>query len=46
MSGAYEKHLRTGHASLDIVLAFTVQYNNIQTGELLNADAPEHQDSD
>ena len=45
-SGAYEKHLRTAQASLDIVLASTVQYNNIQTGELLNADASEHQDSD
>ena len=45
-SGAYEKHLRTAHASLDIVLASTVQYNNIQTGELLNADASERQDSD
>jgi len=45
-SGAYEKHLRTAHASRDIVLASTVQYNNIQTGELLNADASERQDSD
>ena len=45
-SGAYEKHLRTAHASLDIVLTSTVQYNNIQTGELLNANMSEHQDSD
>jgi len=45
-SGAYEKHLQTAHASVDIVLASTVQYNNIQTGELLNADARERQDSD
>ena len=45
-SGAYEKHLRTAHASLDIVLASTVQYNNIQTGKLLNADASECKDSD
>ena len=45
-SGAYEKHLRTVHVSLDIVLASTVQYNNIQTGELLNTDASEHQNSD
>jgi len=45
-SGAYEKHLRTAHASLHIVLGSTVQYNNIQTGELLNADASERQDSD
>jgi len=34
------------HASLDIVLASTVQYNNIQTGGLLNVDASERQDSD
>jgi len=45
-SGAYEKHERTAHASLDIVLASTVQYNNIQTGELLKADTSEGQDSD
>jgi len=45
-SGAYEKHLRTAHTSLDIVLASTVQYNNIQTFELLNADASECQHSD
>jgi len=45
-SGAYEKHLRTAHASLDIVLASTVQYNTIQTDELLNPDASERQDSD
>jgi len=45
-SSAYEKHLRTAQASLAIVLASTVQYNNIQTGELLNADASERQDSD
>ena len=32
--------------SLDIVLASRVQYNNIQTGELLNANASERQDSD
>ena len=44
-SGAYEKHLRTAHASLDIVLS-TEQYNNIQTGELLHADTSERQDSD
>ena len=46
MSDAYEKHLRTAHASLDIVLPSTIQYNNIHTGELLNADATERQDSD
>jgi len=45
-SGAYEKHLRTAHARLDIVLASNVQYNNIETGELLNTDASERQDSD
>jgi len=33
-------------ASLDIVLASTVQYNNLQTGELHNADGTEGQDSD
>jgi len=45
-SRAYKKHLRTAHASLDILLASTIQYNNLQTGELLNADASECQDSD
>jgi len=45
-SGVYEKHLRTSQASLNIVLASTVQYNNIQRGELRNADASECQDSD
>ena len=45
-SAAYEKHLRTAHASLDIVLASTVQYNNIETGELLNPDVREGQDFD
>ena len=44
-SGAYEKHLRTAHATLDIVLTCTVQYNNIQTGELLNTDVRKRQDS-
>jgi len=34
------------HATLDIVLASTVQYKNIHTGELLNADASERHDSD
>ena len=45
-SGSYEKHLWTGHASLDIVLASIVQYNNIQTGELLDPDVRERQDLD
>ena len=40
--------MQTAHASLNIVLASTVQYNNIQTGELLNvnSDVRERQDSD
>lgn len=45
-SGAYEKHLRTAHASLDIVLASTVQYINTETGVLHIPDANERQDSD
>jgi len=45
-SGAYEKHLRTAHASLDILHASTLQYNNIQIAELLNADARKRLDSD
>jgi len=39
-------NLRTADTSLDIVLASTLQYNNIVTGELHNADASERQDSD
>jgi len=46
MSGAYEKHLRTAHAGLDIVLASTVQYINIEPGVLHNPDASGRQDSD
>ena len=46
MSGAYEKHLRTAHAGLDIVLASTVQYINIEPGVLHNHDASGRQDSD
>ena len=45
-SSGYEKHLQTAHASLDIVLVSTLQYNNIQRGELLNAEGSERQDSD
>jgi len=45
-SGAYVKHLRTAYASLEIVLASTLQYNNIQTGELLNTDVSDRPDSD
>ena len=46
MTGAYEKHLRTAHAGLDIVLASTVQYINIEPGVSHNPDASERQDSD
>jgi len=46
MSGAYEKQLRTAHAGLDIVLASTVQYINIEPGVLHNPDASRRQDSD
>jgi len=46
ISGAYEKHLRTAHAGLDIVLASTVQYINIEPGVLHNRDASRRQDSD
>jgi len=46
MSGAYEKHLRTAHTGLDIVLASTVQYINIEPGVLHNPDASGRQDSD
>jgi len=46
MSGAYEKHLRTAHAGLDIVLASTIQYINIEPSVLHNHDARGRQDSD
>jgi len=46
MSGAYEKHLRTAYTGLDIVLASTVQYINIEPGVLHNGDASGRQDSD
>jgi len=45
MSGAYEKHLRTAHAGLDIVLASTVQYINIEPRVLHNPDPSGRQDS-
>jgi len=45
-SGAYEKHLRTAHAGLDIVLASTVQDINMESSVSRNSDASEHQDSD
>jgi len=52
-SGAYEKHLRTAHANLDIVLASTVGYpsygdiiNDVETSILHHSEASELQDSD
>jgi len=44
-SGAYEKHLRTAHAGLDIVLASTVQYINMESSVSHNPDASERLDS-
>ena len=45
-SDAYQKHLRTAHAGLDIVLASTVQYINMESSVSHNPDASERQDSD
>jgi len=45
MSGAYEKHLRTAHAGLDIVLASTIQFINIEPRVLHNPDGRGGQDS-
>jgi len=45
-SGAYEKHLRTAHAGLDIVLASTVQYINMESSVSDNPDASKRPDSD
>jgi len=45
-SGASEKHLPTEHAGLDIVLASTVQYINMESSVSPNPDASEPQDSD
>jgi len=46
MSGACEKHLRTAHPGLDIVLGSTVQYINIVPGVLHNPDTSTCQDCD
>ena len=46
-SGAYEKHLRTAHANLDIVLTSTVRDTlSMETSILYNREASELQDSD
>jgi len=52
-SGAYEKHLRTVHANLDIVLASTVEYpssgdiiNHVEISILHPPEASELQDCD
>ena len=45
-SGAYEKHLRTAYGGLDIVLASTVQYINMESSVSHNPDASERQHSD
>jgi len=52
-SGAYEKHLPTAHANLDLVLASTVGYpssgdisNDVETCILYHPEASELQDSD
>ena len=52
-SGAYEKHLQTAHANLDIVLVSTVRYtssmdiiNEVETSILHPREASELQDSD
>jgi len=52
-SGAYEKHLRTAHANLDIALVATVGYpssgdiiNDVETCILHHPEASELQDSD
>ena len=39
-------YLQTGHAGLEIVLASTAQYINIEPGELHNPNASGRQDSD
>jgi len=44
--GAYEKHLRTAQAGLDILLASTVQYINMESSVSHNPDPSERQDSD
>jgi len=45
MFGAYDNHVRTAHVGLDIVLGSTLQYVNIEPGELHNPDAGGGQDS-
>ena len=46
-AGPYEKHLRTAHANLDIVLASTVRYTNIDAEtNLLHDEGQERLDSD
>jgi len=45
-SGAYDKDLRTAHRGLDIVLASTVQYINMESSISHNTDVSECQDSD
>ena len=47
LSGAYEKHLRTAHSNLDIVLASTVRDTlSMETSILYHREANELQDSD
>ena len=46
-AGPYEKHLRTAHATLDIVLASTVRYTNSDAEtDLLHHKGQERLDSD
>jgi len=45
-SDAYEKHLQTAHAVLDIVLTLTLQYINMESSVSHNPDASQCQDSD
>ena len=46
-AGPYEKHLRTAHANLDIVLASTVRYTNSDAEtDLLHHEGQERLDSD
>ena len=52
-AGAYEKHLRTAHPNLDIILASTVRYtssaiayNNDTEIDLLHQEGHERRDSD
>ena len=52
-AGAYEKHLRTAHTNLDIILASSVRYtpsaityNNDTEADLLHHEGHERPDSD